>query len=31
MVIFDIIYNNHGVKPLKRSVKRKIKEGWLEC
>lgn len=30
MVIFDIIYN-HGVKPLKRSVKRKIKEGWLEC
>ena len=30
MVIFDIIYNN-GVKPLKRSVKRKIKGGWLEC
>ena len=30
MVIFDIIYN-HGIKPLKRSVKRKIKGGWLEC
>ena len=30
MVIFDIIYN-HGVKTLKRSVKRKIKGGWLEC
>lgn len=30
MVIFDIIYN-HGVKPLKRSVKRRIKGGWLEC
>ena len=30
MVIFDIIYN-HGVKPLRKSVKRKIKGGWLEC
>lgn len=30
MVIFDIIYN-HGVKSLKRSVKRKIKGGGLEC
>lgn len=30
MVIFEIIYN-HGVKPLKKSVKRKIKGGWLEC
>lgn len=30
MVIFEIIYN-HGVKHLKRSVKRKIKGGWLEC
>lgn len=30
MVISDMIYN-HGVKPLKRSVKRKIKGGWLEC